>query len=523
MDKKEIVIQAEKFLNINLLYGTISGIRVKDYLEMNADKIVKDGWGIDETASRIEDSMYSKETGEPLFISAGSLPLLPIQFIDKEEFVTEFINKLPYKDKLRIGPSENDFLIIEDELRRVMNLMDDEFNILIGDKKINIKEYYNILLKQEYISPSRTDKIDVIMAAVRELRERTPNFDKLSQEKINGKSFEDLLVTIPDKMNDNMDVLDGMSYVSIGDYLANEFKKVSEYFYNSINSKPTSVETISLSRGENNKLEATNEYIFMSDEEEKSVTDEINADREDIVGRLYYEMLIIKDGINKSLSSATLSLYEDRITSVRNELRTIEDPFLKSFYEGIIADYTMKQDEFNENEKNFDDIEVLLSTKLNDVKELIKDIETDYHHTYENVSYQIEPIISLLLNLKMDYMINGIKNHNDIDVIDDTIRRLQTTVQYSMENVNHNTMRVKNDIDNYISRTYSAYRAIEQAQTTVEKTACTIKAEDLKSEFNKYLDKLLEDGIIDEVEHHNYLNDLNKKIGVYETNVRSVA
>lgn len=524
MDKIEIVKEAEKYLTKNLLYGTISGIQVKSAIESSADKIVKDETNPGIVAKMIEDGMYDRNTSELLYVSAFETVQLPlgkifdVTDIDKMNYIKQFIASIPFSGSIKTGPKHNDILNIEEQLINIVDKMDEEYFIDFNNRKITIKEYYKMLITQEFLPPSNVDKLETALAAERDLRVMFPNYDELANKTINGKVFRDIFKTLPDKMNDDMTVQDGFDVILLGDYLVREFKKISELVYNSVDSKPTNVETISLSMGANNQLEATNEYIFMSEEEENSLNTSL-APKEDFSDRslIYLDMKNLLEGIHLVINLDTLSMYEDRITKIRNELRIkyTDDKFLNDFYAKILDDYTSKQAELEERDRNLEDQEIVLSNKLKTELDIVNDVKDEYFHTYNNPKSNIEDIKYLYNQTKRQILGLGLQLHYELDKMDDAFKSIEIIANNAISNVDHKKERMVINIDDMLSEAYAAMRQIEYSHTAVEKAAAEVKTQTLIDTYIRTLNGYLDVGDIDEIEYHNYLYEIKKKMNLY--------
>ena len=387
-----------------------------------------------------------------------------------------------------------------------------------NNRKITIKEYYKMLITQEFLPPSNVDKLETALAAERDLRVMFPNYDELANKTINGKVFRDIFKTLPDKMNDDMTVQDGFDVISLGDYLVREFKKISELVYNSVDSKPTNVETISLSMGANNQLEATNEYIFMSEEEENSLNTSL-APKEDFSDRslIYLDMKNLLEGIHLVINLDTLSMYEDRITKIRNELRIkyTDDKFLNDFYAKILDDYTSKQAELEERDRNLEDQEIVLSNKLKTELDIVNDVKDEYFHTYNNPKSNIEDIKYLYNQTKRQILGLGLQLHYELDKMDDAFKSIEIIANNATSNVDHKKERMVINIDDMLSEAYAAMRQIEYSHTAVEKAAAEVKTQTLIDTYIRTLNGYLDVGDIDEIEYHNYLYEIKKKMNIY--------
>lgn len=520
MDKKEMVIQSEKFIPKSILYGTISGIQIKEFIESRADKIVKDDWTIEDIALRIKESLYGKETGEPLFTSAEervSLPLSPVVSSpsSKVDYINSFISRLPYKGDIRVGVNPTDIINIEQEIKSLSDRMNDDNTISLGDNNISLKDYYHKLLNQEYIPPMLIDKLDVILAAVEELRNIYPNYDDLSVMKINNKSFMDLLLELPNKMLDNFDVKDRLDVMSIGDYLSREFKKVSEYAYNSVNSKPNNVELIGVEYNEDHKFSVTNEYIFLSPEEENSLIEGMRPRTiEEERSELHRTMLGVIDGINKSLNIDTLSKYEEYFTKIIETIKTKfpDDNFLKELYTKMLEIYNKVDQELRFIQDN-DDIRYMVGQDLKDIKLDYKDVTTDFHRTLEDNSDDRRKIISGIRTIKKnssDMAIQGL--HHELDELDKEMIK-DNISRYGMNNTNHDIDRVKNSIEDFMRNIKSESRALNFTSDARALAALQISLERDMRDLNRLLTEANEKGLISDAEKEEYENGINSKGG----------
>ena len=516
MEKKTTMTEALKYLNVEMLYGTIAGLTVKDYLVNNVENIIKGDWSPDETASRIKEAMISKDTGETLYTPAYERAALPIGAAleitekDKENYINTYIQSLPYTGDLRIGP--NSTINIAEQLKGKLSLMDDEYMILFdfdGNKR-SLKDEYRILLDNEYKPPTRLDKIEVVMEGVRRLRDEYPDFDAISEIRIDGKTFTDAIKDFPNKMNDQFCLVDSFGELAT-DEMYRIFKKYAEARYNSINSKPANVETISVGRNsDTNELEVTSEYVFMGDDEIKSVSSQKQNDEQ----RLRKNMLNILEGIRLAKSIDALEEYEEMIAVTWEEIKSLfpEYTTFRFLYERTINEYTAKQEELSMIKNNEDDAEILLRNELREIKTRIEGIKTDFYHTYDNPQEQLESIRYDFSKFRDKAEGMNARIHHEIQDVEDLLRSISIKVQYSMENVNHMVKAKKQDLDDLMSQAYFSFRRLDNAQDYREKAACQAKCEDLARELERKLEDYFKEGFITDSDYENYLHDMNKKL-----------
>ena len=149
MEKKDILIIAEQYLRKNLLYGTISERRVKDFLETEFLSHIKDSWGPEELARIIEEKMVNINTGEDLYVSAVDsfkVPLANVSNSDKKEYIETFLSRLPYKGDIKT--THDTSINIEEYFRNIdINSMDDNYNIIYDNlPSKSLKDVYRMLL-----------------------------------------------------------------------------------------------------------------------------------------------------------------------------------------------------------------------------------------------------------------------------------------------------------------------------------------------------------------------------------------
>ena len=91
-------------------------------------------------------------------------------------------------------------------------------------------------------------------------RSNHSNIDDILQE---NESFQEDLINGLKNMNDRYDIVIDETKYDIDEYIDNLYKKYSERLYNSVDSKPSLVEPINITRG-NGVSEATSNYIFLN-------------------------------------------------------------------------------------------------------------------------------------------------------------------------------------------------------------------------------------------------------------------
>ena len=520
MDKKTTMIEALKYLNVELLYGTIAGQLVKDYLTNNAETIIRDNWSPEETASRIKEAMIAKDTGNPLYVPAYDRVELPLGAIldvteeDKKDYIESFINLLPYSGDLQVGP--NYYINIADKLREKVIVMQDDYTILYdfdGNTRL-LKDEYRLILSNEYKAPNRIDKLDVIMEGVRRLREEYPDYDAIAELTVDGKTFPEAIKDLPERMDDNFRMNDSFDAELATDYMYKMFKKYAEARYNSVNSKPTNVETIRIGRNDKNELETTSEYIFMSDAEIKS------AVSGDIVeeSRIRTNMLTILEGIRLAKSIDALEQYEEMIAASWEEAKNAfpDDQSFGALYVRMLNEYTAKQEELTMIKNNEDDAEIFLRNELNDIKKRIEGIRTDFTHTYDDPSKELEEIRYELFKFRDKAESMNARMHHEIQDTEDLLRSVEIKVQYSMENVSHMIKAKHQELDDLMSDAYFAFRRLDNAEDKREKAACQAKCEELAHRLERMLEDYYKEGYINDNDYDNYRYDMNRKLSNYD-------
>jgi len=508
--KKELIIQAEKYLTTDLLYGTISngsknGILVKDMLEANADRIVKDGWDVENIAVNIRTALFDKETQEPIFTYAHDVPKLPLEPViatpeSKKEYVESFIATLPYKGTIRTGIEETDTLNIEEGIRSYTNLLNDDNTISYINKNITLKQLYKKLLDQEFTPPMLVDKIEAIMGVVNYLRSEYSNFEELAQRKINGKSFYDLIKELPSKMLDNLDVRDRLEVISLDQYLQDEFKRISEYTYNSVDSKPSNVELIGVEYNKEHKLTVTNEYIFLSPSEEESLKAEFSPiSYEDGREDLHRAIITTIKGINEAKNLSTLALYEEHITKIISVIKEqySNDQLLKELYSSLLEAYDKAYNSLSFVSQN-DDIGYMVAQDLKDAKVDLKDYNRDFSRTLEEDTEQKHNIMYQFDSIKHNAYDMGVQGlHHELDEVDDEMKRLNA-IGYGLNNVNHDELRIKNEMESLKINIDKEQRALEHANDPKAKATHQIALDKYTKDYNRISNIAIERGIISE-------------------------
>ena len=510
MDKKKVMLSAFNYLPSDLLYGTYLGVTVKQYLEMKCDAIIRDDWTPDMAAFRIKEAMVDRETQEPLYSSASKNAVNPLGSIigttqaDKIRFIKEFISKLPYKGNIKT--SKNTSINIEEELNNLLPQMQDDYtitNVATGQSR-TLKDYYGIILSNEFVPPTKMDKIELVMYAKRQLMETYESFDE--------ELFQNIAVATIDMIDDNLEINIEGKIIQVTDYINSEYKRLSIDLFNSVNSKPTNVELINLQYDENNKLSATNEYIFMSDEETKNLSDSLeNAKDLSDKNELHQTMLDVLDGIYMAKSVDTLSSYHDKITVIREQIKNYytQDKLLTNLYSTIITEYAKKEDELDIYESNLDDSEILLRNELQDIKNTVEEIRMDYLHTYEDVDDRLESVKYDFNKFKLKAEEMGLSMHHEIDEVYNLIKAVDMKIQYSKENISHLSKRNKTELDALESEVLAQHRNLMHATTPIEQATIEIKLQNSTQELTKKLEDYLKNGSISYEEYEVYLNDIN--------------
>ena len=515
MDKKNIMIEAFKYLDKDLLYGTISGRVIKDYLLEHADTIIKDDMDPEFAAATIKVSMHDKETEEPLYVSASKRvnePLgaaLDVTDKDKEDYIESFIAGIPYSGD--IVYAEGWTFNVADELRKLKSSMNDDYTINFNGTTRTIKQVYERLMSNEYIPASKVDKYEVILYGVRELRQEYPDYEEINNIKIDGKTFMETIKTLPNKMDDTFMVGDQNAV----DYMAGIFKQYAEARYNSYNSKPTNVETIKIERNENNQMEATSEYMFMGDDEISSIA---NQPIESDIDRLRNQLLDIIKGIENAQTIDTLEEYESMITDTWDEVKNKypNDQSLKELYGTILNTYDRKQKQIVTYQQNVDEAEFLLRDELRRIKTELESVRTDFIHTYENPEEQLEEIDYEFMVFKRKAEDMGVKMHHEIEEVERLKKSVRLKIEYSMDNVNHEVKRRKNELDDLMTLAYAEFRRLSYAGDYKEKAPIQVRIQNLSNELSRKLEDYYKEGYITENDYENYLADMNRKLNSYD-------
>ena len=516
MDKKTTMINALKYLNIEMLYGTIAGQTVKDYLLSDAENIIKGDWSPEETAAKIKYAMKNEDTEEPLYKPAYERAVLPMGAVlditeeDKKNYIEAFIQGLPYSGEIQLGPTYK--ANIADKLREKIRLMQDDYTVLYdfdGNTR-PLTDEYRLLLNNEYKDPNIVDKLDIIMEGVRRLRKAYPDYDAIAELTIDGKTFAEAIKDLPERMDDHFRMNDSFGEELATDYMYKVFKRYAEARYNSVNSKPTNVETIKIGRNEENKEEATSEYIFMSEEQVDSMTKESEPDET----RIRANMLNILEGIRIAKSIDALEQYEEMIASAWDEAKSTF-PDNESFgilYVRMLDEYTAKQKELTMIKDNEDDAEIFLRNELVGIKNRIEGIKTDFTHTYENPEKEFEDVRYEFFKFRDKAESMNARMHHEIQDVEDLIRAVYTRIQYSMDNVNHMVRAKHQELDDLMSEAYFAFRRLDNSLDYREKAACQTKCEELARELERKLEDDFKEGFITDSDYENYLHDMNNKL-----------
>ena len=515
MDKKDIMIQAFKYLDKDLLYGTISGRVIKDYLLEHADTIIKDNMDPEFAAATIKVSMHDKETEEPLYVSASERVNEPLGAVldvteeDKSNYIESFISSAPYTGD--IVYAEGYIFNVADEIRKLKSSMNDDYTINFNGVNKTIKQVYARLLSNEYIPASKVDKYEVILYGVRELRQAYPDYDEISNLKIDGKTFMETIKTLPDKMDDTFMV----GEENVVDYMSGIFKKYAEARYNSFNSKPTNVETIKIERNKENQMEATSEYLFMGDDEIESIT---SSQPESDIDRLRNKLLDIVKGIEAAQTIDTLEEYEAIITDTWDEVKNKypNDESLKRLYETIVTSYDSKQKQIVTYQQNVDEAEFLLRDELRKIKNELEEVRTDFIHTYENPEKKLEEIEYEFSIFKRKAEDMGVKMHHEIEEVERLKRSVRMKIEYSMDNISHISRRKKQELDDIMTQAYAEFRKLSYTEDYTEKAAIQVRITKLSNDLSRKLEDVYKEGYITENDYEDYLADMNRKLSSYD-------
>ncbi|MCR4581451.1 MAG: hypothetical protein K5666_02950 [Bacilli bacterium] len=436
MDKKLLIQQAEQFIPKDLLYGSYKGYVFKYFIETAADGIVHGDESPDEIASKIIARVETfSDAG--LFTNASEVvkPTVTPE-MTASEIIEDFINRIPYKDN--INTTKDSFINISEELRKYSTKMNEDYTF--GEFHRSLDSIYRVLLSNEYIKPSRMDKIEQIIRIINDLRSVKDDFDEISKTSIKDETFEQMLGKLVNKIDDEFKV-DGME---LDEYINTKYNQYSLRRYNSVDSKPQNVEQIGLtSNGAN--LEVTNEYIFLSPDEVKTITDNSSKDNTDTTS---HTLITVINGVELAKSLDTLHSYDDRISLIRESIKgtSNDDSLIKELYSALLIRYAKKENQLELYRENGEDMEVLLRNELVEIKNEINDIKSEYYRTFGDVDKRLSKVKEDFFNIKSRIQQMGLSMHHELDNVYELLRVFEIKYQNSRDNVSHIEKRKEDEI-----------------------------------------------------------------------------
>jgi hypothetical protein len=475
MDKIEIIQHAEQFIPKDLLYGFYNGQLFKQFLENNASRIVQD-----------EDSyeLVSKKVLEVIdqLIDRGVFTTASQYGNDYKELpIDDYINKLPYVGDIFITPTDK--LNIAEELRNGRS--------------------YSTLLSNEYIKPSKLDKLEQIIRCTDDLSSIKEDYPEIARTSINGVPFENMLMTLPSLMDDTFKI-DG---IELDEYINKKYEEYSLVRYNSVDSKPVNVEQIKLTE---DAKDVTSEYIFLTPEE----VDELVQSSQEITNRSSLSQTIknVINGIELAKTSKTLHAYDERIALIRDSISSTfkDDNLITELYQAMVSKYAKQENQLEWDEDNRDDVDMLFRSDLNDIKERLEQIEKDYYHTYENVDDRLLDLKYEFIDYKRKVEKMGLSMRHELDEVTEKFKALETIINYSRENLSHDMVRSQNDIE-YTEMLMN----VESRKTTTslpEQTAIEIKIEKMDKDRVKKLEEYLQNGTITQEYYDKHMGNDKQRI-----------
>ena len=395
MNKIQIVISAEQFIKKDYLYGLYNGQSFKDYLEFHANELVDEEINDEEVliasvAKRINTVV--EQIGNELFITAS----------ERED--------MPYKGDIYITPT-------------------DKINI---EEALNAGKFsYSTLLANEYIRPTIMDKREAIIRVVDDLTAIKKDYKEIAKTSINGVTFDEMLLSLPSKMDDNFDI-DG---IQLDEYINAKYNQYSLRRYNSVDSRPVIVETIPLTQ---NAKDVENPYkdSILRPEDIKSL---VTSNNKEISPRtsVHQTMINIYNGINLAKNPSTLHQYDDRLKLVRDSIETSfkDDNVIKTFYQTLGSASANLEDQQAWREDNLDDVSVLYGSELGPIKEELVSIERD--RLYSDVDKRLLDVKGEIIDLKGRAEKMGVQISHELEQANRMNRGIDIINRYSRDNKPH--------------------------------------------------------------------------------------
>ena len=472
MDKLERMKQAEQFIQKDILYGTIAGLKVKDLLESNADTFVKDDETVDQLATKIKNSLLTK-TNEQLYVPAHSLveESLPSDIFSdnsKELFKDEVLSKLPYVGNIVYDGKE---INIAEYIKSLP--LNDDFEIQLDSSlpPRKIFDEYKQILMFEPVRLTIIEKEQAFLNRFNLYRSNYSNIDDILKE--NNKFQEDLINGIKN-MNDQYDIVIGETKYDIDEYIDNLYKKYSERLYNSVDSKPSLVEPINITRG-NGVSEATSNYIFLTDLDIQSlVNNKFDYTANDELRDVLFGIL--------HADASTIKQYKERIDKLYNNPEVDEQ--LK---DKVVKEYIDRSRNMEMIQINYDDILLMTEQTLNKIEQELEQGRRDYSRTME-LDEKIKDLWTEIRKVRDNSYEMQINMANDIEEKRNEIVQLMNQENAARDNENHIRKNLLRDLEDLYDDINRRINIIQQIDNARDRSVAEIGLNKVVQEYNTLLD-----------------------------------
>ena len=491
MDKLDNIRKAEQFIPKDILYGTISGILIKDFIESQVDRIARDNETPEELAHRIKFSLDDINDDEPLYVEAHENISIPYPFnISKDEYINVIINSLPYTGDIIVNGKQ---INIANAIRSIG--LDDSLNVE------PIIRWYKNVLRNETIKPTYIDKQEIVKASFDMLEKAHPDLNDLL---LHDKMFQSEFASITKLLDDNLIInIDDKQY-EVEDYLNDIYNKYAERRYNSVTSNPILVEPIEITRGD-----VTSSYIFLGDDDRYSVINNINTrDYNDELRDIFIGL--------KNANDQTISLYKNQIDNMKNK----DDNLLSK---KNTLEYIQRLRNAEAISENRDDLESRIEyQQIPDFKNNIELLKRDYGRTctLDDPNRLTELYQDIFDSRKNSYDM-GINMATEYDGLLNNVKIIKLQSNYSMNNVNHTKESILEDIDAKLRAIKGTLRYINNENDIAKRTGLQARIPGLMSDCEKIINDNSRNFTVEEIDE--LKNKINQAVFTEEESKRRVA
>ena len=472
MDKLEKMKQAEQFIQKDILYGTIAGQRVIDILENHCDDMVNDDETVDQLAARIKSSLLTK-FDEPLYVPVhstvnDSLPSDIFSDNSKELFKEEMLSSFPYTGNIIYEGRE---INIAEYIKSLP--LNDDYKIQIDPSlpPRSISDEYKQILMFEPERLSMVEKEQAFLKRFDLFRSNHSNIDDILQE---NESFQEDLINGLKNMNDRYDIVIDETKYDIDEYIDNLYKKYSERLYNSVDSKPSLVEPINITRG-NGVSEATSNYIFLN-----------NLDVQSIINNKFSYTMDdkLRDIFIGILRSDTKSI--ESYTDIVNELVGVEND--NPLKDKVAKVYVETKRNAQTIVNNGDDLLLIIEKDLDDIEKDLTDLKIEYSRSFIMDMDDIGELSRRLNDIEVNASSMNINMGNKFEEIKKQIEEFGNLINFTKPNEDHNKKETESDLDWTLVSIKNMIREMEYVNKATEKAGLEIRIQQKVRDYKKILE-----------------------------------